>query len=298
MTLGAGRDVVAGEAARQVDALLRRERAEQRRGGEQVLEQPLAREAVERLGELRQLAGGGAQRVGAHLEQIGLADDLHRAPSAAARRPAPARRRWRLRRGAPARSACRARRWRRRARGRQRRGRSWCPARPRARRRRRAAGAPRAPSTARARTRPAAAPRAAAPAGTSPGSRSGSSSTRRPRPPAARPRSGRARRRASAAAPRSSDRAAPGGRRGPRRGEPCAVELRQRLVQRHDVGAERVQRLRSDERVQRPPTLQVVEGDGRVDAPRQIVLARRHAQVGDLHARVEVRRQRRATIAS
>ena len=278
-----------GEAARQVDALLRRERAEQRRRGEQVLEQALAREAVERFGELRQLAGRGAQRVGAHLEQVRLADDLHRRGArlrsdegelAEDGAFAEARQLRLLAEGvggedthaaggdeeeagarlafAHDRSAVRQAehahrrqdaRERRRMQLRQQRHRWELLGELGEARRRR--------------------------------SRLGGGGRGGGRDPA--------RRRASAAAPPTSGRAAPGGRRAePRRAG--AVELRQRLVQRDHVGAERVQRLRRDERVQRPPALQVVEGDGRVDAPRQVVQACRHAQVGHLHARVEVRR--------
>ncbi len=70
---------MAGELARQVDALLRREGAEQRRRGQQVLEQALAREAIERLGEgaiFGELALVAAQPRSASVEVVGEADLL------------------------------------------------------------------------------------------------------------------------------------------------------------------------------------------------------------------------------
>ena len=235
----------------------------------EVLEQALAREAIERFGELAAARRRGAQRVGAGSSNRPRRRPRPR-PSAAARRPARARRRSRLRRGAPARSACQA------VGGEdahvcpQRRERSWCRARLRA---------PPAAPCGRRSTRTVDRTRENDAGGSSDNSGTGGNisgnSVRLVVDEAASAAACAAAvgiglvERASAAAPPSSDRAAPVARRD-RDAASRAVELRQRLVQRarrrRASGAPAPRRARAA-----AAALQVVEGDRRVDAPREIV---------------------------
>ena len=65
------------EALDELHLLLVVERLEQRRRGQQVLEQPLARETVQALGQRRHLGDQLLHGRAFDLEQVGLADDLH-----------------------------------------------------------------------------------------------------------------------------------------------------------------------------------------------------------------------------